>query len=191
MFPSRPSLGQSLRSQITSRRSQPGLALSVVRKDFSGFISQVPGGSAFYVRLLAHAMSYYILQNDETKGPFTIGQLRSMWNSGAITGKTHFCQEGFSQWLPLSDLQSELEPPSQPSQPSPQFYRQPPQPVSHKVQTIEATSKSWKAIQLISALVMCIGIVAVMISPLLGGLMLVGGFCTFIFARIGAWWENG
>jgi hypothetical protein len=37
-------------SGLTSRRSQPGLSLSVVRKDFSGFISQVPGGSAFAVR---------------------------------------------------------------------------------------------------------------------------------------------
>ena len=39
-------------SGLTSRRSQPGLSLSVIRKDFSGFISQVPGGSAFFVRPL-------------------------------------------------------------------------------------------------------------------------------------------
>ena len=135
-------------------------------------------------------MSYYILQNDETKGPYTIGQLRSMWNSGAITGQTLFCQEGFSQWLPLSDLQSELEPP-QPSQPSPQFYQQPSQPVTHKVQTIEATSKSWKGLQLLSALSMCFGIVVVMFSPAFGTLMLVGGFFFFVFARIGAWWHHG
>jgi len=37
-------------SRLTKRRSQPGLSLSVVRKDFGGFISQVPGGSAFFVR---------------------------------------------------------------------------------------------------------------------------------------------
>jgi hypothetical protein len=136
------------------------------------------------------AMSYYILQNDETKGPYTIGQLRSMWNSGAITGKTHFCQEGFSQWLPLSDLQSELEPPPSP-QPSPQFYQPPPQPLPHKVQTIEATGKSWKAIQLLSGLSMCVGIVVFMISPAVGTLMLIGGFFFFVFARLGAWWHHG
>jgi hypothetical protein len=37
-------------SGLTNRCRQRGMALSVVRKDFSGFISQVPGGSAFFVR---------------------------------------------------------------------------------------------------------------------------------------------
>ena len=32
------------------------MALSVIRKDFSGFISQVPGGSAFFVRRLRTIM---------------------------------------------------------------------------------------------------------------------------------------
>jgi hypothetical protein len=37
------------------------LALAVVRKDFSGFISQVPGGSAFIVRLLNTPMKTFII----------------------------------------------------------------------------------------------------------------------------------
>jgi len=71
-------------------------------------------------------MNYFIIQNEETKGPYTIGQLRSLWNSGAITSQTLYCQEGFSEWLPLSRIIRDLEPPpampvpptSSPAQPS-------------------------------------------------------------------------
>lgn len=77
-------------------------------------------------------MSYYLLQNDETKGPYTLGQLRAMWNSGAITGKTLHSQEGYSEWLPLSTIIDELEPapspPPLPPTPPPQYYRPAPQP---------------------------------------------------------------
>jgi hypothetical protein len=62
---------------------------------------------------------YYILQNDETKGPFTIGQLRGMWNSGTITVETLHCQEGFAEWLPLRTILHELEPPATPPPQSP------------------------------------------------------------------------
>ena len=58
------------------------------------------------------AKPYYILQEDETKGPYTIGQLRGMWNMGSITGKTMHCQEGDSEWRPLSTILHQLEPPS-------------------------------------------------------------------------------
>ena len=55
--------------------------------------------------------SYYFVLNDETKGPYTSGQLCSMWDAGAITGETLYCQEGYSDWLPLRRLQPVLEPP--------------------------------------------------------------------------------
>src|SRR6185436_6001418 len=70
-------------------------------------------------------MSYYIDINKEMKGPYTTGQLRSMWNSGAITGQTLHCREGDTQWSPLSAIVHELEPqnppviPIQYSQPTP------------------------------------------------------------------------
>ena len=54
-------------------------------------------------------MSFYILQKEETKGPFTIGQLRSLWSSGAITGDTLYCEEGYEQWLPLRGIVDQLE----------------------------------------------------------------------------------
>jgi hypothetical protein len=55
-------------------------------------------------------MRYYVLQNNETKGPYTLNQLRSMWTSGTLTGNMQYCEEGYTEWLPLSDLQSTLEP---------------------------------------------------------------------------------
>ena len=55
-------------------------------------------------------MDYYIIQNNEANGPSTIGQLRAMWNSGTITHETLYCQEGWSEWLPLSAIIEELEP---------------------------------------------------------------------------------
>lgn len=55
-------------------------------------------------------MNYYILLGDETKGPYTIGQLRSLWYSGLITAQTLYCQEGFAEWLPLARIITDLEP---------------------------------------------------------------------------------
>jgi TM2 domain-containing membrane protein YozV len=57
------------------------------------------------------AKPYYILQEDGTQGPFTIGQLRGMWSMGRLTGKTMHCQEGDSEWHPLSAILDQLEPP--------------------------------------------------------------------------------
>ena len=41
--------------------------------------------------------NYYIIVGGETKGPYTIGQLRSMWQSGIITSKTFYCQENATE----------------------------------------------------------------------------------------------
>ncbi len=54
-------------------------------------------------------MNYYLFQNDETKGPYTLGQLRSMWHAGTITGETHYCVAGSDQWLRLKLMITELE----------------------------------------------------------------------------------
>lgn len=55
-------------------------------------------------------MDYFIIQNDETRGPYTLGQLRTMWDSGIITGETMHYQEGYSDWLPMSTILHKLEP---------------------------------------------------------------------------------
>jgi TM2 domain-containing membrane protein YozV len=64
-----------------------------------------------FIKSESRDMNYYILEGEATKGPFTLGQLRSMWSAGSITAKTMFCQEGDAQWRPLSDLVHLLESP--------------------------------------------------------------------------------
>ncbi len=63
-------------------------------------------------------MEYFVDINGQTKGPYTIGQLRSMWSAGTITGTTLYCQEGFSEWVPLSDIRSDLEQSPRPAPPA-------------------------------------------------------------------------
>lgn len=58
---------------------------------------------------------YYLFENDNQRGPFTLSQLQSMWRSGTITARTLYCQEGFAEWLPLSTILDTLEPPPLPA----------------------------------------------------------------------------
>jgi hypothetical protein len=59
---------------------------------------------------------YYILKGVDVIGPFTISQVRTMWNTGSITGQTMHCKDGDEQWIPLREILHLLEPP--PSQPT-------------------------------------------------------------------------
>ena len=59
-------------------------------------------------------MEYYLHLNDEQRGPYTLGQLQSMWRAGSITGNTLFWQDGRSNWVPLSAILHILEPPPSP-----------------------------------------------------------------------------
>jgi len=60
------------------------------------------------------SITYHLWLDEAAKGPFTIGQLRSMWNSGQITGETHYTSDAGESWHHLSDIVSELEPASIP-----------------------------------------------------------------------------
>lgn len=66
-------------------------------------------------------MDTYIKTPTGEKGPFTLGQLRSMWASGAITKNDEYRDEGLVEWYPLSDLRSELEEPVAPPVARPSF----------------------------------------------------------------------
>jgi hypothetical protein len=52
---------------------------------------------------------YWITISEEQRGPYTIGQLRSMWHSGTITANTLYWQQGFENWYPLSYIIDRLE----------------------------------------------------------------------------------
>jgi TM2 domain-containing membrane protein YozV len=66
---------------------------------------------------------YYIAIGPEQKGPYTFGQLQSMWRSGMITADALYCQDGFAEWLPISSIAhllngQPLEAPSLPNFPT-------------------------------------------------------------------------
>jgi hypothetical protein len=48
--------------------------------------------------------AYFILQNNETQGPYSIEELRSLWNNGTITGETFYCKQGYDEWLRLEKI---------------------------------------------------------------------------------------
>jgi hypothetical protein len=100
-------------------------------------------------------MSYYIIQNDETKGPYTLGQLRSMWSAGSITSKTMHCQEGDSRWRQLSVIERELETPAAVPPPAAQ-------PAGFRVKKVEFAGVG--AIVQIIGLILCITIVGAIIG---------------------------
>ncbi len=52
---------------------------------------------------------FTIWLDDKNAGPYTLGQLRSMWASGKITAKTRYWKHGSKQWRRLLDIASQLE----------------------------------------------------------------------------------
>lgn len=53
--------------------------------------------------------NYPLWKDDAEQGPYTIEQLRAMWNAGAITSQTQFMMKGGSVWLPLSNIADKIE----------------------------------------------------------------------------------
>ena len=73
-------------------------------------------------------MRYFILQSHETKGPYTLGQLRSLWHSGAVNGETLYHEEDSENWQTLTTILEELEQkePTPPVRPPPPETPRPP-----------------------------------------------------------------
>jgi hypothetical protein len=60
---------------------------------------------------------YYLVLNSEQAGPYTLGQVRAMWQNGKVNAQTKYCAVGGTSWRPLIDLRTMLEP--VPGQPAP------------------------------------------------------------------------
>jgi hypothetical protein len=132
-------------------------------------------------------MHYYLLQNDEPKGPYTLGQLQGMWNSGAITMETLHCQEGDQQWQPLRAIIHKLESPP----PLPATTTAPPVLIPRHESLSKKSSRHNKVI---GALMMCISLPGCMVTVatasgsgvgifLIWGLLFFAGFFLFIIGR--------
>lgn len=138
---------------------------------------------------MSDPIKYFILAGEEQKGPYTLAQLQAMWRTGSLTVDNQYWFEGQSEWLPLGTILELLEQQER-TRPTQAYFTAPPF-AAKGVQTIEATAKKWKAAQLISGLVMCVGVVVALVIPLLGVLMVVVGLFALIGAKIGAWWHHG
>ncbi len=104
-------------------------------------------------------VSYFIHQNGETYGPYTVGQLRSMWSGGQVTGDTLYCEEGYESWLQLRVLADELELANEPP-PLPQPTVVPP-PLHVRR---EGGGKTLLVVAVVAAVVVVIVLVAVVFS---------------------------
>ena len=134
-------------------------------------------------------MGYYILQNNETKGPYTLNQLKGMWSSGAVTGNLQYCEEGYTEWLPLSDMQAMLEPEQ------PRYSPQTQQFIARQSQLVHV-AKSRGAYIVLGLLFGCLGIhnfyagyfgraiAQLLITILLGWVFFIGIAITMIWSLI-------
>jgi hypothetical protein len=123
-------------------------------------------------------MEYYVIMEDQTKGPYTISQLRSMWESGVLTSKTMHCKEGDTEWKPLGVLLSLME-------------QKPPI-------TTEATGTQWKIALAVSGAAMVLGYFMFAGAEKDGAFLAVTGHVLLVLGCVGAlvsafggWWENG
>jgi len=134
--------------------------------------------------------TFYILIENETKGPYTLNQIKTMWNNGSVTVRTMFMAESASEWTPLRNILHRLEPSQANLQSSDNL---PPilQTQTRRVQTIEATSKTWKGLLLFSVFLIIAGFLTLFSSAAYGCSMIFFGFVTFLIARIGSWWSHG
>lgn len=55
---------------------------------------------------------YFLAQNNEKTGPFTLAQLREMWRTGAVYPQTLYWEEGLANWQPLERIASTVLLPS-------------------------------------------------------------------------------
>ena len=52
---------------------------------------------------------YFVIIKDETAGPYTMDQLKSMWLTGALNLQTPFMQDGTDKWEPMETMVDLLE----------------------------------------------------------------------------------
>ena len=54
---------------------------------------------------------YYIVVDEKQKGPFTISQIKALWDRAEITSDTLYSSKGMDGWRPLLELMEEHEEP--------------------------------------------------------------------------------
>lgn len=52
----------------------------------------------------AQGKLYNLLVGQEVKGPYTLGQIRSMWKSGSVTADVQYAEVGGDAWHPVLSI---------------------------------------------------------------------------------------
>lgn len=114
---------------------------------------------------------YRIHQRGEDKGPYTIEQLGSMWQSGGVTADAQFWTPGMTTWKPVHELQ--LGGPARP--PLPQHV---------------VTKSNGSGMVAVGSIMCIVGVVLLMASSagivftVIGGLLLFIGFIIAVIGRM-------
>ena len=61
---------------------------------------------------------YYLVLNNEQAGPYTVGQLRAMWQNGKTNARTQYCAAGGTSWQPLITFRAVVESPAEKTAPA-------------------------------------------------------------------------
>lgn len=57
-------------------------------------------------------VKHYLLLDNISQGPYTLNQLRGMWQAGQVTSETLHHMDGYAEWHPLEIILEDLEPPA-------------------------------------------------------------------------------
>jgi TM2 domain-containing membrane protein YozV len=57
---------------------------------------------------MPRAKGLFVIVGDETKGPYSLKQVKAMYESGQLTMDTQCCREGDEKWRPLVELENEI-----------------------------------------------------------------------------------
>lgn len=55
--------------------------------------------------------TYFLYVNNTKSGPYTVNQMKSMWQAGSINLGTHYWQPGMADWQPLAQIRHFIESP--------------------------------------------------------------------------------
>lgn len=139
--------------------------------------------------------TYLLLINGQQSGPYTINQMKAMWQNGTINAGTAYWQAGMTQWQSLANIRHFLDTPSVNQYGNPLIVNQVGYQVGYPVQQV-VLSKSRVTFVLLGLFLGCLGIhnfyagysgkgvAQLLITIFLGWIFGLGIFITGIWALI-------
>jgi TM2 domain-containing membrane protein YozV len=139
--------------------------------------------------------TYLLVINGRESGPYTINQMKAMWQSGTINAGTAYWQTGMTQWQSLANIRHFLDTPPGNQGGNPVIVNQVAYQVGYPVQQV-VTAKSRVTFVLLGLFFGCLGIhnfyagysgkgaIQLVITITLGWLFGIGLFITGFWALI-------